>query len=94
MIEDERRLVTMEPADHVLMLWQSPRFAYESTGSSWFDYQDAVTHDGRSTPFTLRKELLMPTGLVWIGGILVVAAGGLIFLFLRRLKAAELPHFR
>jgi len=42
----------------------------------------------------LRKELLMPTELVWIGGILVVAAGGLIFLFLRRHKEAEPPHFR
>jgi len=36
----------------------------------------------------------MPTGLVLIGGILVVAAGGLFFLFLRRWKAAEPPHFR
>ena len=36
----------------------------------------------------------MPTGLVLIGGILVVAAGGLFFLFLRRSKAAEGPHFR
>jgi hypothetical protein len=36
----------------------------------------------------------MPTELVFIGGILVAAAGGLCFLFLRRLKAAEPPHFR
>jgi len=36
----------------------------------------------------------MPTELVWIGGILVVAAGGLIFLLLRRHKEAALPHFR
>lgn len=36
----------------------------------------------------------MPTGLVWIGGILVVVAGVLVGLFLRRLKAAEPPHFR
>ena len=36
----------------------------------------------------------MPTELVWIGGILVVAAGGLIFLFLRRRTNAEPPHFR
>jgi hypothetical protein len=37
----------------------------------------------------------MPTELVWIGGILVVAAGGLFFLFLRHhQKAVEPPHFR
>ena len=40
------------------------------------------------------KELLMPTELVWIGGVLVVAAGGLVFLVLRRTKAVEPPHFR
>jgi hypothetical protein len=36
----------------------------------------------------------MPTGLVLIGGILVVVAGVLVFMFLRRQKAAEPPHFR
>lgn len=36
----------------------------------------------------------MPTGLVLIGGILVVAAGGLVFVLLRRQKPAEPPHFR
>jgi hypothetical protein len=36
----------------------------------------------------------MPTELVWIGGILVVAAGGLFFVFLRSQKVAEPPHFR
>jgi len=36
----------------------------------------------------------MPTELVLIGGILVVAAGGLVFVILRRHKTAELPHFR
>jgi hypothetical protein len=30
--------------------------------------------------------------MVPIGGILVVAAGGVIFLLLRRLKSAEPPH--
>ncbi|MGA2145630.1 MAG: hypothetical protein ABSH49_11785 [Bryobacteraceae bacterium] len=42
----------------------------------------------------LRKELFMPTGLVLIGGVLVVAAGGLFFVLLRHSKAAEPPHFR
>jgi hypothetical protein len=36
----------------------------------------------------------MPTELVWIGGILVVAAGGLFFVLLRRHKDPEPPHFR
>jgi hypothetical protein len=36
----------------------------------------------------------MPTGLVLIGGILVVAAGGLFVLVLPRSKPAEPPHFR
>jgi hypothetical protein len=36
----------------------------------------------------------MPTELLLIGGILVVAAGGLVFMFLRRHKAVEPPHFR
>jgi hypothetical protein len=36
----------------------------------------------------------MPTELVLIGGIMVVAAGGLIVFFLRRMKTAEPPHFR
>jgi hypothetical protein len=40
------------------------------------------------------KELLMPTELVLIGGILVAAAGGLFVLVLRRQKVVEPPHFR
>jgi hypothetical protein len=36
----------------------------------------------------------MPTQLVWIGGILVFAAGGLFFLYLRRAKAIAPPHIR
>ena len=36
----------------------------------------------------------MPTELVWIGGILVVVAGSLVFLFLRHLKPAEPLHLR
>jgi hypothetical protein len=36
----------------------------------------------------------MPIELVWLGGVLVVAAGGLIFLFIQRRKPAELPTFR
>jgi hypothetical protein len=36
----------------------------------------------------------MPTELVLIGGILVVVAGGLVFVLLRRHKEAEPPHFR
>jgi hypothetical protein len=40
------------------------------------------------------KEFNMPTELVLIGGILVVAAGGLVFFLLHRHKTAELPHFR
>ena len=36
----------------------------------------------------------MPTELVLIGGILVVAAGGLFVLVLRYQKVAEPPHFR
>jgi len=47
-----------------------------------------------NTAELLRMELFMPTALVLIGGILVVAAGGLFVLFLRRSKAAEPPHFR
>jgi hypothetical protein len=36
----------------------------------------------------------MPTELVLIGGVLAVAAGGLVFVLLRRQKAAEPLHFR
>jgi hypothetical protein len=36
----------------------------------------------------------MPIELVWLGGLLVAAAGGLIFLFIQRRKPAEPPHFR
>jgi len=36
----------------------------------------------------------MPTGLVWLGTILVVAAGGLVFVYLRKRKPVEPPHFR
>lgn len=41
----------------------------------------------------LRKELLMPTELVLTGGILVVAAGGLVFVLLRRRKHPNLHIF-
>jgi hypothetical protein len=37
---------------------------------------------------------LMPTELVFIGGILTVAVGGLIFVLIRRHKPAETLHFR
>jgi hypothetical protein len=52
--------------------------------------------DGNTASETeiLRKELLMPTDLILIGGILVVAAGGFVFVLLRRQKADETPHFR
>ena len=36
----------------------------------------------------------MPTELVFVGGILVVAAGGLIFWFINHQKPVEPPHFR
>jgi len=36
----------------------------------------------------------MPTELVWLGGVLVVAAGVVIFALIRRQKPAEPPHLR
>ena len=36
----------------------------------------------------------MPIELVWIGGVLVVAAGILMFAVINRHKSAEPPHFR
>ena len=36
----------------------------------------------------------MPVELVLIGGILVVVAGAVIFILIRRQKATEPPHFR
>jgi hypothetical protein len=36
----------------------------------------------------------MPTELVLIGGMLVIAAGGLFGVLLRRQKTVEPPHFR
>jgi preprotein translocase subunit SecG len=36
----------------------------------------------------------MPTDLVWLGGILVVVAGVLIFILIQRQKPTEPPHFR
>jgi len=34
----------------------------------------------------------MPIELVWFGGILVIAAGVLMFVLIRRRKPTELPH--
>ena len=34
----------------------------------------------------------MPTELVWFGGILVIAAGVLIFVLIRRQKPSDPPH--
>jgi len=34
----------------------------------------------------------MPDGLIWIGGILVGAVGGIFFLLLRHRKAAKTPN--
>ncbi len=34
----------------------------------------------------------MPTELVWVGGILVIAVGVLIFVILQRQKPTEPPH--
>jgi hypothetical protein len=36
----------------------------------------------------------MPTGLILLGSIVTVAAGGLVFVVIRRHKPAEPPHFR
>jgi hypothetical protein len=36
----------------------------------------------------------MPPGLLWIGIVLVFVAGGLIFMFIRKHKTADPPHFR
>jgi hypothetical protein len=35
----------------------------------------------------------MPIELLWLGGVLVAAAGGLIFLLIQRRKPAELLRF-
>lgn len=35
----------------------------------------------------------MPTDLVLIGGVLVVVAGGLMFVLINRRKPADPPHF-
>jgi hypothetical protein len=43
---------------------------------------------------TTNKERIMPIELIWIGAVLVVAAGGLVVLLLRRQKTIEPPHFR
>jgi len=37
------------------------------------------------------KGVRMPIELVWLGGVLVVFAGGLMFLFLQRRKPVERP---
>ena len=34
----------------------------------------------------------MPTELVWLGGILVVAVGVVVFMFIHRHKPSEPPH--
>jgi hypothetical protein len=36
----------------------------------------------------------MPMELVWLGGVLVVVFGVLIFVLIRRQKPPEPPHFR
>jgi hypothetical protein len=36
----------------------------------------------------------MPVELVWLGGVLVVVFGVLIFVLIRRQKPPEPPHFR
>jgi hypothetical protein len=41
-----------------------------------------------------KENFRMPTELVSIGGFLVAAAGGLMFVLLRRRKPVEPPHFR
>ena len=41
-----------------------------------------------------RQEKFMPTELVFLGGILTVAAGCLIFVLIRRQKPTEPLHFR
>jgi hypothetical protein len=41
-----------------------------------------------------KGEIVMPTELVWLGGVLVMAVGGLIFVLIHRQKPAEPPHLR
>jgi hypothetical protein len=36
----------------------------------------------------------MPVELVWVGGILVVVVGVLVFLLIQRQKPSEPPHLR
>jgi hypothetical protein len=36
----------------------------------------------------------MPIGLVWLGGVLVVVVGVLVFLLIRRQKPLEPPHLQ
>jgi hypothetical protein len=42
----------------------------------------------------VRKEMIMPTELVFLGGVLVVAAGAVTFFFITHHKSVEPPHFR
>jgi hypothetical protein len=38
--------------------------------------------------------MIMPTELVFLGGVLVIAAGAVTFFFINRQKPVEPPHFR
>jgi hypothetical protein len=40
------------------------------------------------------RNTVMPTELVWVGGVLVAAGGALVFALIRRTKPLEPPHFR
>jgi hypothetical protein len=42
----------------------------------------------------IERISIMPTELVFLGVILAVAAGLLIFVLIRRQQPAEAPHFR
>jgi hypothetical protein len=48
----------------------------------------------KASPRQNARTIVMPTELVFIGGILVVVAGALTFLVINRHKPAEPPHFR
>jgi hypothetical protein len=52
------------------------------------------TRRGRKLQRSLtERESLMPTELVWVGGVLVAVGGALVFALIRRVKPVEPPHF-
>lgn len=75
-------------------LWNSTTGSRSASECQVISVAREAALKSRKRTFNRKGTLVMPTELVWLGGVLVAVGGAIVFALIRRTKAVEFPHFR